>query len=318
MPRTLPERLQELLGYNIRPPFMGYVDGRHPRRSLERDATRRPEAMADTVLYERTGHVATITYNRPDALNAVNGELRRDLNAAFARFRDEEEAWVGIVTGAGRAFCAGADLRDGQGSTGEFAGTFWEKPTLNSFESGWEIHKPVIAAVNGHCLGYGLTLVTWCDFVLASDRATFGYPEVRLGIPAMVGAIRLPQRIGWADAMELLLTGEPVDAQRALEMGLVWRVVAHDDLLDEARALADRLVAGAPLAQRAMKEMAARARDLSALDAIRFGETMRSVVAATADAAEGMPGRGRAPPAPLDGPLTQLRHEAGAAGRTSR
>ncbi len=177
--------------------------------------------MTDTVLYERDGHVATITYNRPGALNAVNGELRRDLNAAFARFRDEEEAWVGIVTGAGRAFCAGADLRDGQGSTGEFPGTFWEKPTLNSFESGWEIHKPVIAAVNGHCLGYGLTLVTWCDFVLASDRASFGYPEVRLGIPAIVGAIRLPQRIAWADAMELLLTGETVDAQRAREMGLV-------------------------------------------------------------------------------------------------
>jgi E-phenylitaconyl-CoA hydratase len=244
--------------------------------------------MADTVLYDRSGHVATITYNRPDALNAVNGELRRDLNAAFARFRDEEEAWVGIVTGAGRAFCAGADLRDGRGATGEFGGTFWEKPTLNSFESGWEIHKPVIAAVNGHCLGYGLTLVTWCDFVLASTRATFGYPEVRLGIPAIVGAIRLPQRIGWADAMELLLTGESVDAERARHMGLVWRVVPHDDLLDEARALADRLVAGAPLAQRAMKEVAARARDLSTLEAIRFGETMRSVVAATSDAAEGM------------------------------
>ncbi len=244
--------------------------------------------MTDTVLYECTDHVATITYNRPEALNAVNGELRRDLNTAFARFRDEEEAWVGIVTGAGRAFCAGADLRHGSGSTGEFAGTFWEKPTLNSFESGWEIHKPVIAAVNGHCLGYGLTLVTWCDFVLASERATFGYPEARLGVPAMVGAIRLPRRIGWADAMELLLTGESVDAARAHEMGLVWRVVAHDDLLDEARALARRLVAAAPLAQRAMKEMAARARDLSALDAIRFGETMRSVVAASADAAEGM------------------------------
>ena len=160
--------------------------------------------MADTVLYERSGHVATITYNRPDALNAVNGELRRDLNAAFARFRDEEEAWVGIVTGAGRAFCAGADLRDGQGSTGEFAGTFWEKPTLNSFESGWEIHKPVIAAVNGHCLGYGLTLVTWCDFVLASDRATLRlsrgpprHPRHRGGHPP-AAAHRLGRRHGAA------------------------------------------------------------------------------------------------------------------------
>ena len=130
------------------------------------------------------GHVATITYNRPDALNAINGEMRRDLNAAFTRFRDDEEAWVAIVTGAGRAFCAGGDLRDGAGSAGEFAGTFWEKPTLNSFESGWEVFKPVIAAVNGYCLGYGLTLASWCDFVIASDRAEFGLPEVQLGMPA--------------------------------------------------------------------------------------------------------------------------------------
>jgi enoyl-CoA hydratase/carnithine racemase len=244
--------------------------------------------MADTVLYELRGHVATITYNRPESLNAVNGELRRDLNAAFARLRDEEEAWVAVVTGAGRAFCAGADLHDGAGSTGEFAGTFFEKPTLNSFESGWEIHKPVIAAVNGHCLGYGLTLVTWCDFVIASERATFGYPEVRLGIPAMVGAIRLPQRIGWADAMDLLLTGEPMDADRAHAAGLVWRVVEHDRLLDEAYALAARLVAAAPLAQRAMKEMALRSRTMTPLEAIRFGETMRLVVGASADAAEGL------------------------------
>jgi enoyl-CoA hydratase/carnithine racemase len=244
--------------------------------------------VAETVLYERRGHVATITYNRPEVLNAVNGALRAGLNAAFARLRDEEDAWVGIVTGAGRAFCAGADLRDGSGSTGEFAGTFWEKPTLNSFESGWEIHKPVIAAVNGPCLGYGLTLVTWCDFVLASDRATFGYPEVRLGIPAMVGALRLPQKVAWADAMELLLTGEPVDAEHARRIGLVWRVVPHDDLLAEAGALAERLVAGAPLAQRAMKEMAGRAAHLPTLEAIRFGETMRTVVGATADAGEGL------------------------------
>ena len=91
------------------------------------------------------------------------------------------------------------------------AGTFWEKPT-NSFESGWEIFKPVIAAVNGYCLGYGLTLVTWCDFVIASDRAEFGYPEVRIGVPTIVGAIRLPQRINWQYAMELLLlTGERID-----------------------------------------------------------------------------------------------------------
>jgi enoyl-CoA hydratase/carnithine racemase len=226
--------------------------------------------------------VATITYNRPDALNAVNGEMRRDLNDAFARFRDDDEAWVAIVTGAGRAFCAGADLRDGAGSTGEFAGSFWEKPTLNSFESGWEIFK----AVNGYCLGYGFTLASWCDFVLASDRAEFGLPEVNLGVPAIVASIRLPQRLNWADAMELLLTGERIDAERAHAMGLVWKVVPHDALLDEATALAGRLVRGAPLAQRAMKEMAMRTRHMAPLEAIRFGETMRQVAGATRDAAE--------------------------------
>jgi enoyl-CoA hydratase/carnithine racemase len=245
-------------------------------------------SVGDAVTFELDGHVATITYNRPDALNAINGEMRRDLNAAFARFRDDEDARVAIVTGAGRAFCAGGDLRDGSGSIGEFAGTFWEKPTLNSFESGWEIFKPVIAAVNGYCLGYGLTLATWCDFVLASDRAEFGLPEVNLGMPAVVASIRLPQRINWADAMELLLTGERIDAERARAMGLVWKVVPHETLLDEARALAARLLAGAPLAQRVMKEMAMRTRHMPPLEAIRFGETMRLVAGRTDDAAEGI------------------------------
>jgi (E)-benzylidenesuccinyl-CoA hydratase len=240
-----------------------------------------------SVIYQLDEHVATITYNRPEALNAVNGAMRAGLNDAFARFRDDEDAWVAIVTGAGRAFCAGADLTDGDGSAGAFRGTFWEKPTLNSFESGWEIFKPVIAAVNGFCLGYGLTLVTWCDFVIASEHAEFGYPEALLGTPAIVGAIRLPQRINWQYAMELLLTGERINAQRAKEIGLAGWVVPHDQLLAEARSLADRLVRAAPLAQRAMKEVATRAPSMSTVEAIRFGETMRKVAVATEDAAEG-------------------------------
>lgn len=243
--------------------------------------------MSEAVLYERDGHVATITYNRPEALNAINAELRRDLNAAWERFRDEEDAWVAIVTGAGRAFCAGADMKDGAGAAGTWPGSFWEIPTVNSFESGLEIWKPTIAAVNGHCLGYGLTLATACDFVVASDRATFGFPEVRLGVPTIVGAIRTPAKVGWANAMELLLTGDRVDAARAHEMGLVWRVVAHDDLHDEARRLADRLLEAAPLAARATKEMAARGQRLPWVEAVRFGETMRRVAASTDDAREG-------------------------------
>lgn len=244
--------------------------------------------MGDTVLYELDGHVATITYNRPEALNAINGELRRDLNAAWNRFREDDDAWVGIVTGAGRAFCVGADLRDGRGAVGEWPGSFWEIPTINSFESGLELWKPTIAAVNGYCLGYGLTTVARCDFVIAGDTAEFGFPEVGLGVPTIVGAMRLPGRVGWSNAMEMLLTGERFGAQRAHEMGLVWRIVPPAELLAEAHDLASRLVQGAPLAQRATKEMAARGPHLPWEDALRLGESMRRVVGATEDAAEGM------------------------------
>src|ERR1700736_5076531 len=223
--------------------------------------------------------------------------MREELNAAFARFRDEDDAWVAIVTGAGRAFCVGADLRDGEGATGRFPGTFWEKPTLNSFESGWEIWKPVIAAVNGYCLGYGLTLVTRCDFVIAADDAQFGFPEVRLGVPTIVGALRLPDRVGWSNAMELLLTGDRADAWRAQEMGLAWKVVPRGELMGEARRLANRLLQAAPLAARATKEVAARGRYLPWVEAVRFGETMRRVAAATEDATEGWSAaRERRPP----------------------
>src|SRR6266536_1677674 len=228
--------------------------------------------MAGTVLYELDEHVATITYNRPEARNAINAELRRDLNAAWERFRDDEDAWVGIVTGAGDSFCAGADMKDAGGSAGTWPGSFWEIPTVNSYESGLEVWKPTIAAVNGYCLGYGLTLVTRCDFVIAADDAQFGFPEVRLGVPTIVGALRLPERVGWSNAMELLLSGDRVDSARAHEMGLAWKVVPRDELMTEARRLADRLLHAAPLAARATKEVATRGRYLPWLEAVRFGE----------------------------------------------
>ncbi len=241
--------------------------------------------MADKVLYERHDHVATITYNRPEAMNAVNQELRDDLDATWVRFRDDDDAWVAIVTGAGRAFCSGHDLRGGATPRGT---SHWETPSLTSLENGIELWKPVIAAVNGYALGFGLTLVSACDFVIASEEATFGFPEVRLGVPTIQGAVRMPGRIGWQNAMELLLIGERVSATRAHEMGLVWKVVPHDQLMTEARDLAGRLCASAPLAVRATKEVAWRGQQLPWLDAVRFGETVRRVAGATADAREGM------------------------------
>ncbi len=240
------------------------------------------------VSYELRDHIATITLNRPEARNAINGALREDLNAAWNRFRDDEDAWVGVLTANGDVYCAGADLKDGAGSVGTFAGTFWEKPTINSFESGMELFKPTIAAVHGPCIGYGLTGVLFCDFVIASTEATFCFPEVSIGIPTIVGAIRLPQRIGWANAMELLLTGKPVDAQRAKETGLVWKLVEPDQLQEQAHSWARVLTEAAPLAQRATKEVAWRTADMGWIESVRFGEVMRKVVGATDDVAEGM------------------------------
>jgi enoyl-CoA hydratase/carnithine racemase len=240
------------------------------------------------VTYELRDHIATITLNRPGSRNAINGALREDLNTAWNRFRDDEDAWVGVLTANGDVYCAGADLKDGAGSVGTFAGTFWEKPTINSFESGMELFKPTIAAVHGPCIGYGLTGVLFCDFVIASTEATFCFPEVSIGIPTIVGAIRLPQRIGWANAMELLLTGKPVDAQRAKETGLVWKLVEPDQLQEQAQAWAQVLTEAAPLAQRATKEVAWRTADMGWIESVRFGEVMRKVVGATDDAAEGM------------------------------
>ena len=241
--------------------------------------------MPGTVLYEREGHVATITYNRPEALNAINGELREDLNASWITFREDDQAWVAIVTGAGRAFSAGADLRDSARPAGT---THWETPSMNSLESGVEIWKPVIAAVNGYCLGFACTLVAACDFVIASERAEFGFPEVRIGVPTIQGAVRMPQKVGWQNAMELLLIGERVNAARAKEMGLVGKVVPHEDLMAEAKALAARPCQSAPLAVRATKEVAWRGQQMPFVEAIRFGETMRRVAGATDDAKEGM------------------------------
>ena len=178
-------------------------------------------------------------------------------------------------------------MADGAGAAGEFGGTFWEKPTLNSFESGWEIFKPVIAAVNGYCLGYGLTLVTWCDFVIASERAEFGFPEVGIGVPTIVGAIRLPQRLNWQYAMEILLTGERIDA--ATGQGDRARGLGRPPRRPDGRGAPprERLVHAAPLAARATKEVAVRSQHLTTPrgDPLRRDHAPRR--GPTDDAAEG-------------------------------
>ena len=240
------------------------------------------------VLYDKTDHIVTITYNRPDAMNAVNAQLREEVNEAWLRFRDDQDAWVAILTATGdKAFSAGADMKDGKGSVGTWDGTFFEIPTINSFESGLELYKPTIAAVRGWCIGYGLTACAACDFIVAGESSKFMFPEVRIGVPTIVGSIRLPNKIGWANAMEMLLTGDSFDAEQAKDMGLVWRVTPDDDVLSEARKLAERLCQGAPLAVRATKEVGWRSQRMGWTESVRFGESVRRIVGASNDATEG-------------------------------
>jgi len=241
------------------------------------------------VLYEKRERIACITLNRPEVLNAFNRDMHRELREAWLAFREDEEAWVAVVTGAGeRAFSSGQDVREmGERRADRARRSFWETWFGDDLQSGLEVWKPVVAAINGYCLGEGLTLALACDLRLASDRASFGFPEVQLGLPTIVGAVRAPRVVGLGNALELLLLGERVDAQRAFEMGLLNRVVPPDRLLAEATDWAERLAGNGPLAVRATKEAAYRSLRLPFADAVRLGESLRRLATASEDAREG-------------------------------
>ena len=231
--------------------------------------------MSDPVSLQHVSDVLLITLDCPGVRNAVN---QRMAEAIIHAVDVGQRSKAIVLTGRDPSFCAGLNLRDlGVG----------ELSRLPRFvDAVAESSVPIIAAVNGPAITAGLEMALACDFIIASDRASFGYPEVRLGQPTIVGAIRLPRRIAWADAMELLLTGERVDAARAEAMRLVWKVVEHDQLLVAANDLARRLCQNAPLAIRATKEVAHRTRAMPWIEAVRFGETMRKVANQTEDAAE--------------------------------
>lgn len=247
--------------------------------------------FSPTVEYEKRGHVGYVTMNRPESLNAMNDELKRDLKLAWEEVRADRDVWVAILTGSGgRGFCAGADLRAGRGAEPPLDDPYWLMQTSDSLESGLEVWKPTIAAINGHALGIGLTLAMACDFRIAAEHATFGFPEVRLGMPTVMGAIRAPALIGMQNALDLLLIGERIDAQTALAWGLVRAVVPADDLMTNAETLAARLCQSGPRAVQATKEIAVRGQGIPFSEAFRMGEAIRRLAraGATEDIAEGV------------------------------
>ncbi|MYB23352.1 MAG: enoyl-CoA hydratase/isomerase family protein [Chloroflexi bacterium] len=251
-----------------------------------------PELTTDTVNFELSDRIATVTLNRPEAMNALDPETIASLAEIWVEIRDNPDIWVGIVTGAGeRAFCAGADLKKTIPTRPGTLGVNWPvfQPSLrNTIDGGMQIWKPMIAAVNGYCLAAGLTLLSACDLRIAAEHAQFGLPEVIRGIVPTLGATqRLTRQLPWSAAMELLLMGEHIDAQRAYEIGLVNRVVPADEVIPTARAWAEKLTAGAPLTQRAIKEAAVRGLSLPIDEGIRMEELLSAHIRKTEDFKEG-------------------------------
>jgi enoyl-CoA hydratase/carnithine racemase len=200
-------------------------------------------SAADPVRYERHGPVATLTIDRPDARNAINRAVSTALFAGLARFDVDREARVLILTGAGStAFCAGADVREiRQDQVAVPPADFLPQIGRNI-----DVHKPVVGAINGVCVGAGFMLAQNCDLLVAAEHATFAIPEVRIG-RGSPWAAPLPAMIPRAVAMELMLTGQPISARRAYEVGLVNRVVTGDELQDSARELAVHIAGMAPV-----------------------------------------------------------------------
>ncbi len=242
-----------------------------------------------TVLYERKGRVATVIIDRPQALNALDLETWRAFGEATQRLEDDDEAWVGIITGAGeKAFCAGADL----GST---IPRLTDDPRTNPYEEpptimrGQKITKPIIAAVNGMALGGGLEVVLACDVRFAAEHATFGSPEVKLGlIPGWGATQRLTRELPWVNAALLILGGDSISAEEALRLGLINEVMPAADLMNRAHAFAGLLCTRGPLALRAAKRAMVEGRGQSLEEGLAIEQKYFSSLAYTRDLREGL------------------------------
>jgi len=241
------------------------------------------------VQYEISERIATITLNRPEAMNSLDPESLAELNDAFQRVNAERDARVVILTGAGdKAFCTGSDLKKTMPPKESFAELMFGRPKWLYPFAGLEIDKPMICAVNGYALAGGMELALACDIRIASTNAQFGQSEVCIGsIPAAGGTQRLPRMIGMSDAMLMMLTGDRIDAEEALRIGLISRVVAPADLMAVTREIAVRIAANAPLAVRAVKRLVRDGMDIPLLTAIQSEQFALGLLRDSQDRIEG-------------------------------
>ncbi len=237
--------------------------------------------------YEKKGRIAIFTLNRPDVLNALNSQLQSELREALVDFRDDNELWVGIITGAGeKAFCAGADIKEFLPTLKENLDRLWAIPP--PLKHGFELWKPIIAAINGWCLGGGLELALACDIRIASENARLGLAEVTVGMmPGGGGTQRLPRAIPLAKAAEMIFTGRPIDSQEAYRIGLVNKVVPLGQLMSAAIEMAEDICKVGPLAVRASKQALYTGIDISLEKGLLFERAMMERIMKTEDFIEG-------------------------------
>ena len=241
------------------------------------------------VLYDVSERIATITLNRPEALNSLDPESLTELNAAFQTANADQDVRVVILTGAGeKAFCTGSDLKKTMPPKESFAELTFGRPKWLYPFAGMEIDKPMLCAVNGYALAGGMELALACDIRIASTNAQFGQSEVCIGsIPAAGGTQRLPRMIGMSDAMLMMLTGNRIDAEEALRIGLVSRLVAPGELMSVAREIASRIAENAPLAVRAVKRLVRDGLDMPLLAAIQAEQFALGLLRDSQDRIEG-------------------------------
>ncbi|MBP1642941.1 MAG: short chain enoyl-CoA hydratase [Acidobacteria bacterium] len=244
--------------------------------------------MAETVLVEKSGRVAILTINRPDKMNALSEQVRVELLAALAEAERDEGVGVVVLTGAGeKAFIAGADI-------GEFAGRtpFDQRAAMRTpriFDVMATFPKPVIAMINGFCLGGGCELAMSCDIRVASDRASFGQPEINLGlIPGGGGTQRMPRLIGLGQAMRLILSGDRIPVAEAKEIGLVDLVFPHEALREKTLELATRIAARSPLTLKVAKEAVRASERLAIEEGLMWERDLFCLCFSSADKQEGV------------------------------
>ena len=240
----------------------------------------------ETILVERRGPVTLVTLNRPQALNALNGQVLSELLDLMRAYDADPEQRCAVITGSPKAFAAGADIKEMQAQG--FADMY-----AHDFFAGWDqftrTRKPVIAAVAGYALGGGCELAMMCDFILAADTAKFGQPEIKLAVsPGMGGSQRLARAVGKAKAMEMCLTGRMMDAAEAERAGLVSRVVPAAELVEEAVKVATAIAGMAPLAVLANKEMVNAAFETTLSAGVQFERRLFHGLFGTEDQSEGM------------------------------